>query len=70
MGQHKYNQTAIAAKNGEIPPKPKRPSKAERERELRMVMYDAMQHAMHKKGLLTPADIMYLRGGTEMKKML
>ena len=23
MGQHKYNPTAIAAKNGELPPKPK-----------------------------------------------
>ena len=66
MGQHKYNPTAIAAKNGEIPPKPKRPSKAERER----AMHDAIQYAMHKKGLLTPADIMYLTGGTEMKKML
>ena len=66
MGQHKYNQTAIAAKNGEIPPKPKRPSKAERER----AMYDAMQYAMHKRGLLSPADIMYLTGEIEMKKML
>mgnify|MGYP003571672194 CR=1 FL=1 len=24
MGQHKYNPTAIAAKKGEIPPKPKK----------------------------------------------
>ena len=29
MGQHKYNQTAIKAKNGEIPPKPLRMSKRE-----------------------------------------
>lgn len=29
MGQHKYNQTAIKAKNGEIPPKPPRMSKRE-----------------------------------------
>lgn len=24
MGQHKYNPTAIKAKNGELPPKPKK----------------------------------------------
>lgn len=32
MGQHKYNPTAIAAKNGELPPKPKMMGKRERER--------------------------------------
>jgi hypothetical protein len=33
MGQHKYNPTAIAAKEGKIPPKPKdKLSKRERER--------------------------------------
>lgn len=31
MGQHKYNPTAIAAKNGELPPKPKPMSKRERD---------------------------------------
>lgn len=30
MGQHKYNSTAIKAKNGEIPPKPPKMSKRER----------------------------------------
>ena len=34
MGQHKYNPTAIKAKNGEIPPKPPRISKRE---QLRMI---------------------------------
>lgn len=34
MGQHKYNSTAIKAKNGEIPPKPPRISKRE---QLRMI---------------------------------
>lgn len=34
MGQHKYNPTAIKAKNGEIPPKPPRMSKREK---LRMI---------------------------------
>ena len=38
MGQHKYNPTAIKAKNGEIPPKPPRISKREQQREqLRMI---------------------------------
>lgn len=32
MGQHKYNPTAIAAKNGELPPKPQKMSKRESER--------------------------------------
>lgn len=32
MGQHKHNPTAIAAKNGELPPKPKKMGKRERER--------------------------------------
>ena len=32
MGQHKHNPTAIAAKNGELPPKPKPIGKRERER--------------------------------------
>ena len=36
MGQHKRNPTAIAAKNGELPPKTneKRMSKRERERQV------------------------------------
>ena len=58
MGQHKYNPTAIAAKNGEIPPKPKPPSKRERE----AITYAAFQDAMHKKGLLTPFDMNTLLG--------
>ena len=32
MGHHKHNPTAIAAKNGELPPKPKKMGKRERER--------------------------------------
>ena len=32
MGAHKYNPTAIAAKNGELPPKPPKMSKREWER--------------------------------------
>ena len=40
MGQHKYNPTAIAAKNGELPPKPKGTSKRERERLLMKMIYE------------------------------
>lgn len=32
MGEHKYNPTAIAAKNGELPHKQKKTSKREAER--------------------------------------
>ena len=32
MGQHKHNPTAIAAKNGELPPREKPLSKRDRER--------------------------------------
>lgn len=32
MGQHKHNPTAIAAKNGELPPKPKPMGKRDTER--------------------------------------
>lgn len=32
MGQHKHNPTAIAAKNGELSPKPKKMGKREFER--------------------------------------
>jgi hypothetical protein len=34
MGQHKHNPTAIAAKNGELPPKPKKKSKRQLDREI------------------------------------
>lgn len=34
MGQHKHNPTAIAAKNGELPTKPLKPSKRQIEAEI------------------------------------
>lgn len=34
MGQHKHNPTAIAAANGELPPKPPKLSKREIDRQL------------------------------------
>ena len=33
MGQHKHNPTAIAAKEGKLPPKPQKKSKRQMERE-------------------------------------
>ena len=34
MGQHKHNPVAIAAKNGELPPKPEKKSKRQLDREI------------------------------------
>lgn len=44
MGQHKYNPTAIAAANGELPPKPHKPSKRVREAALRAMILEAMMN--------------------------
>lgn len=54
MGQHKYNPTAIAAKNSELPPKPKKPSKREREAYLQ----NAVKNAMRKIGGVAPSDLL------------
>ncbi|MBQ9168894.1 MAG: hypothetical protein IJX67_10890 [Oscillospiraceae bacterium] len=40
MGEHKHNPTAIAAKNGELPPKKKPMSKREQDAWLRQVIAD------------------------------
>ena len=55
MGQHKYNPTAIAAKNGELPPKPKRPSKKERD----AYLYYLTEEAMRKVVGVAPSDLMH-----------
>lgn len=39
MGQHKHNPTAIAAREGKLPPKPQKMSKKELERELRGMLW-------------------------------
>lgn len=44
MGQHKYNHTAIAAKNGELPPKPKKIGKREADR----LLYAKCQEILYK----------------------
>lgn len=43
MGQHKHNPTAIAAKNGELPPKPKKMSKRETDR----IIYSLVETKMY-----------------------
>lgn len=49
MGQHHFNPTAIAAKNGELPSKPEKMSKRESERillaEIRRKMYEPIGRA-------------------------
>ena len=42
MGQHKTNSTAILAKQGKISPKPKGPTKAEQDRELRALLVSTL----------------------------
>ena len=42
MGQHKHNPTAIAAKEGKLPPKQQKKSKAELERELEGMIWSEM----------------------------
>lgn len=44
MGQHKHNPTAIKAKNGELPPKPKKMSKRECDR----LIYAKCQELLYK----------------------
>lgn len=48
MGQHKRNPTAIAAKNGELPPKPKPIGKREAER---LLMYEIGREIERRTGI-------------------
>ena len=52
VGQHKYNPTAIAAKKGELPPKPKKMGKRESERlfyaKCQEILYGRLVKAMVK----------------------
>ena len=43
MGQHKHNKTAIAAKEGLLPPKEKGMTKAETKRYLQGLVYEHMR---------------------------
>lgn len=53
MGEHKHNPTAIAARNGEIPPKKPKPSKRERE----MMAKAALNDALRKRGIPALYDL-------------
>ena len=44
MGQHKYNQTAIDAKEGKLPPKTKKMSKRERDQ----LLYNKCKEVIYK----------------------
>lgn len=47
MGEHKYNRTAIMARNGEIAPKPKKMGKREADRYLtRLIRERLLYHLM------------------------
>lgn len=61
MGQHKRNPVAIAAKNGELPPKKPKKSKAQVERSL----YAMMQERLYNSIALPPSLLReeFLRNG-------
>ena len=50
VGQHKFNPVAIAAKNGELPPKKPNQTKREREAELNKIIWQVL----FEKGLAEP----------------
>ena len=54
MGQHKYNSTAIAAKEGKLPPKEKKLSKRERD----ILLHNAVENAMRKVVGVAPSDLL------------
>lgn len=58
MGHHKHNPTAIAAARGELPPKPPKKSKRQRDAEMRMAVLTAMEK--HVPGTM---EIMGMVGG-------
>ena len=58
MGQHKHNPTAIAAARGEIPPKPPKKSKRQRDAEMLTAVL-----AMMEKRVPGTAAIMGMLGG-------
>lgn len=54
MGQHKYNPTAIAAKEGKLPQKEKKLSKRERD----ILLHNAVENAMRKVVGVAPSDLL------------
>ena len=60
MGQHKHNPTAIAAARGELPPKPPKKSKRQRDAEMRMAVLAALEK--HAPGSAVLLDALTLPG--------
>ena len=60
MGQHKHNPTAIAAARGELPPKPPKKSKRQRDAEMRMAVLAALEK--HAPGTAALLDSLTLPG--------
>lgn len=56
MGQHKYNPTAIAAKNGQLTPKPQKMSKRER----RILMEAMLNKSLRNCGIPAAEDLLKL----------
>ena len=54
MGQHKYNPTAITAKEGKLLPKEKKLSKRERD----ILLHNAVENAMRKVVGVAPSDLL------------
>lgn len=59
MGQHKYNPTAIAAKEGKLPPKPKQLRKREHD----LLLYESIENVMRKRVGYAPSDFLELLDG-------
>ena len=55
MGQHKYNPVAIAAKNGELPPKKKPAKLSKRQRDAMLQV--AVDNAIRKYIGVAPSDL-------------
>ena len=54
MGEHKHNPTAIAAKNGELPPKPKKMSKREMDAMIMDMIQEKTRMNDMKKAMFNP----------------
>lgn len=59
MGQHKHNPTAIAAKNGELPPKKPQMSKRQREALMTAKIMDKLDEKTGLYGILRAIDKKY-----------
>lgn len=56
MGQHKHNPNCQLAKEGKLPPKPKKMSKREQERWIRAIIYERLASRIFKARKEWPYD--------------